>query len=226
MADLRHWYTPGFATLGYFSRNGTVFTVGNTEWGLGLDPKWADASMQTITQNVVSWLSGKVQGSTYVPPPARPQPPGDWTLVPTNTAPNIDAVAIAGVFTGHLLEVDSFGRVKRRDPECPTGPEPTNIPPLPGPVLAFVAPDHGHDLLCAVSEEPNLAVALTVIGELSHKPVLKLSSALFQRASSPDSNALWAPSFPMPGHCAVWCNALAAQTDLVTRLLDFAEETR
>lgn len=216
VADLRHWQTPGFATLGYFSRNGTVFTVGNTRWAIGLDPKYADAAVQTITQNVVSWLSAKVHGSAYVPPPVRPKPPSDWALVPaiydgdstpTNTSTTIDAVAIAGVITGHLLEVDWFGQVKRRDPERPSGPEPTKIPPLPGPVLALVAPDHGQDLLCAVlarpAEETHLAVPLTVVGELSHKGGLVLktaaSSVLFERTSSTDSNAAWAPSFPTPG---------------------------
>lgn len=57
-----------------------------------------------------------------------------------------------------------------------------------------------------------------------------LATAL--RASFEAWNGLSATGLELPdakpwrAHCAAWCNALAAQTDLVTRLLGFVEETR
>jgi hypothetical protein len=53
-ADLRNWGgKPGFATLGLYSRNGTVFHAGTTDWipALATDP-----AVNRITQNVFSRL--------------------------------------------------------------------------------------------------------------------------------------------------------------------------
>jgi hypothetical protein len=45
------------ATMGIFSRNGTVFTAGTTDWAQVLE-NGQDAHVDTITRNVISRLLG------------------------------------------------------------------------------------------------------------------------------------------------------------------------
>lgn len=61
-ADLRDtgWAKPGFATMGVFRRNGTVFAAGTTDWILALtgQPGFvAGPAVETITRNVLTRLS-------------------------------------------------------------------------------------------------------------------------------------------------------------------------
>jgi hypothetical protein len=61
-ADLRDtgWAKPGFATIGAYRRNGTVFAVGTTDWVLALigQPGFvAGPAVATITRNVLRRLS-------------------------------------------------------------------------------------------------------------------------------------------------------------------------
>ena len=61
-ADLTDWTPPdaqaGFATMGLYQRNGTVFTAGTVNWagGLSLDGPWTP--VDHITNNVLRGLSG------------------------------------------------------------------------------------------------------------------------------------------------------------------------
>lgn len=55
-ADLRSWAgKPGWATMGIFSRNGTVFNAGTTDWVLEL----GDPSIEKITLNVFEQLGSR-----------------------------------------------------------------------------------------------------------------------------------------------------------------------
>jgi hypothetical protein len=62
-ADLRDWPSRladsqgGWATMGLFQRNGTVFTAATENWALGLHPCQENA-VAIITENVLRWLSG------------------------------------------------------------------------------------------------------------------------------------------------------------------------
>jgi len=53
------WFMPkeriGNASLGLFTRNGTVFTVGSTDWSRGL--RGNDAKVERVTKNVIDKLS-------------------------------------------------------------------------------------------------------------------------------------------------------------------------
>jgi hypothetical protein len=64
-ADLRDagWSKPGFATMGVYRRNGTVFVAGTTDWVLGVigQPGFvAGPSVVRITRNVLGRLHARV----------------------------------------------------------------------------------------------------------------------------------------------------------------------
>jgi N,N-dimethylformamidase beta subunit-like protein len=124
-ADTRTGTPGGWATLGYYTNVGTVFTAASIRWARMLDPSNRDPNnpvqadqIATITKNVVSTLSSSLINSAITFPSPTPVPT-DWQHVPTDATGGM--VAIAGSFSGHLFLIafaQSF--LLRRDPEVLT----------------------------------------------------------------------------------------------------------
>jgi hypothetical protein len=93
-ADLRSWTgKPGWATMGIFSRNGTVFTTGTTDWVTEL----GDPSIEKITLNVFEQLRNRTA----------------WGWVPIDDADGGTAMAALG---DRLFLAGSGNRLWRRYP--------------------------------------------------------------------------------------------------------------
>jgi hypothetical protein len=101
-ADLRDagWAKPGFATMGVYRRNATVFAAGTTDWVLALTGQpgfTAGPAVQTITRNVLGRLSARL--------------PLDWELV--GHADNGSAMTSVG---NSLYLATTHDRLWRRHP--------------------------------------------------------------------------------------------------------------
>jgi len=118
-ADLTAGSQSGYATMGYFTDGGTIFTAATTDWAAGL----GNGAVSQITDNVLSLLTVPRTGAaaSYL---SRASVPNSWSVLDSTTVS--DGVAIVGVnnakpgvpATGQLVIARTTGPLQWRDPEA------------------------------------------------------------------------------------------------------------
>lgn len=168
IADLRAAVQPGWATIGYFEHNGTVFAGSSIHWAAYL----FDTNVAKVTKAVVDRLVNKVTPSLGQWGVLAPESPPAWKLAEVDgglglsvappggeypwgkLAANLPYVAIAAGIQGGLFAMRPDGTIDKRDVEHPSyGPwEATGMKvTAPGFAPALACGAHGAHLYCNAS---------------------------------------------------------------------------